>query len=302
MIVCEARASARMARMVVPSDRPGGDHVRVLTMNLLAPQHARWSERRAVLVDALRELQPDVAALQEVATSDEYDEVADLFPGFHAAHHSRRSADGVGACLVSRWPLRDVAEVDLHVSPRTESFPWCATLTARVLAPAPFGPLLLAHHKPSWQYGYELEREAQAVLAARHIAERVGVAADAVHVVLLGDFDAAPDSASVRFWTGRQSLHGTSVCYRDTWEHAHPERAGHTFSPRNPLVRAGEMPLERGRRIDYVMVRCGQHGPTLDVTRCATAFDEPVGGIWASDHFGVVTDLVVPARPAGSWA
>jgi hypothetical protein len=31
------------------------------------------------------------------------------------------------------------------------------------------------------------------------------------HVVLLGDFDAAPGAASVRFWTGRQSLAGTSV-------------------------------------------------------------------------------------------
>ena len=58
--------------------------------------------------------------------------------------------------------------------------------------------------------------------------------------------------------------------------------------------------LELGRRIDYifvhctVFVHCTEHGPTLDVTTCERIFDEPVGGVWASDHFGVVADLVVP--------
>jgi hypothetical protein len=38
-------------------------------------------------------------------------------------------------------------------------------------------------------------------------------------------------------------------------------------------------------------VRCGDHGPSLEVAACALAFDEPVGGVWASDHFAVVADL-----------
>ncbi|GAA3760786.1 endonuclease/exonuclease/phosphatase family metal-dependent hydrolase [Spinactinospora alkalitolerans] len=99
---------------------------------------------------------------------------------------------------------------------------------------------------------------------------------------------------SVRFWTGRQSLSGAGVCYLDAWESARPGDPGPTFSPRNPLVTAGEMPLEQGRRIDYVLVRCGDRGPTLKVSACAPAFDELVGGVWASDHFGVVADLAVP--------
>ncbi len=55
------------------------------------------------------------------------------------------------------------------------------------------------------------------------------------------------------------------------------------------------------RRLDYVLVRCGEHGgPTLDIAACTLIFEEPVDGIWASDHFGVVADLVVPPeRPAG---
>jgi endonuclease/exonuclease/phosphatase family metal-dependent hydrolase len=113
-------------------------------------------------------------------------------------------------------------------------------------------------------------------------------------VVVAGDFDAGPDAASLRFWRGRQSLGGTSVCYRDAWEQFHGDDPGHTFTPDNPLIADGTWPLERGRRIDWILVRCADHGPSLDIAACARIFDAPVGGVWASDHFGVVADLVPP--------
>ena len=277
------------------------DGLRVLTMNLLSPEHADWERRRPVLLDGLRTLGPDVVALQETVWGDGTDQAVDLLgPGYQVARHSGRSADGVGAVLASRWPLGAVHEVDLHVTGRTAGFPWCAALAVEILAPPPLGPLLFVHHKPSWQYGYERERELQAVTTARFVEELV--ADRDLQVVLAGDFDDPPDAASIRFWTGRQSLDGTSVCYEDAWSVAHPGEPGHTFSPRNPLVTAGEMKLERGRRIDYVMVRCGTHGPGLAVAGCRLAFDQPVEGVWASDHYGVVADLELPRRRPGAWA
>jgi hypothetical protein len=39
------------------------------------------------------------------------------------------------------------------------------------------------------------------------------------------------------------------------------------------------------------MVRCSDHGPTLDVKACQRIFDEPADGVWGSDHFGVLADL-----------
>src|SRR4051812_34422082 len=109
-----------------------------------------------------------------------------------------------------------------------------------------------------------------------------------------GDFDAPPEAASMRFWHWRQSLNSISVCYADAWRGVHADTPGHTFTPRNPLVASGEMPLERGRRIDYILVRCSDHGPSLEVAGCMLAFDVPVNDTWASDHFGVVADLIVP--------
>ncbi|MBY8871821.1 endonuclease/exonuclease/phosphatase family protein [Micromonospora sp. PLK6-60] len=287
--------------------------LRVLTLNTLAPFFADWPRRRSVLVEGLRALRPDVVALQEVAGGGELDEAGDLLgPEHHLVPHPGRSADGVGAVLASRWPMRTLGVLDLHVAPRTAALPWSAAVVVEVAAPPPLGPVIVAHHKPTWQYDAEHERELQAVRTARYLEEVVaerrperldphGPDAEP-HVVVLGDFDAAPDAASVRFWTGRQSLAGVSVCYQDCWAAVRGDEPGHTFSPDNPLVRSGLMPLDRGRRIDYVLVRCGAHGPTLDVADCRRVFAEPVDEVWASDHFGVLTDLRLPPHPPGVWA
>jgi hypothetical protein len=37
-------------------------------------------------------------------------------------------------------------------------------------------------------------------------------------------------------------------------------------------------PLELGRRIDYIMARCSEHGPTFDVSSCKRIFAEPIEG------------------------
>ena len=253
--------------------------LRVLTYNVLSPEHGDWPTRRSLIQAGLAELDPDIVLLQE-DTGDVLGEP------WHSAAHSRPSADGVGAALYSRWPIRDVRELDLRVTERVD-LPWSAAVIAEIDAPT--GPLMVVHHKPTYHVGYALERELQAVACAR-LVERLVFQRD-IDVVLAGDFDDTPDSSSVRFWTGKQSLDGVSVAYRDAWTGPGP---GLTFTPDNPLVPAGEMPLEAGRRIDYVMVRCGVYGPTLKVTGCRRVFDQPVGGVWLSDHFGVLADLARP--------
>ena len=273
------------------SSGPRPRDVRVVTLNLWG-QRGAWADRRSVLIDGLRALQPDLVAFQEAIKNDEYDQVIDLLgSNFHVAHQASREADGQGISIASRWPLGAVREVNLNVTPRTADFA-CTTLIAEVCAPDPVGPLLFVNHLPNWQLNFEYERERQTVAAARFVEELVGRSSQ--HVALAGDFDADPGAASVRFWSGRQSLDGTSVCYRDAWESANPGDPGHTFTPRNPLVADWDWPF---RRIDYIFVRCGDHGgPTLAISACARIFDEPMNGVWASDHFGLVADLALPTH------
>jgi endonuclease/exonuclease/phosphatase family metal-dependent hydrolase len=265
--------------------------MRVLSLNLFG-HHGDWPARREPLAAGLRRLRPDVVALQEAVVDDTGDQAAELLgAGYHLAHQTLGLVgDGRhhGASVASRWPILQVHEVDLHLTPRTGDYS-CGTVIAELAAPAPLGRLLAVSHGPSWAWWAEAERELQALAAVRRIEELV--AGDAAHVVVGGDFNATPDTSSMWFWTGRRSLDGTSTAYRDCWESVHGADPGWTIDPGNPLTHLEERDVNRGRRIDYLLVRCGDHGPTLRIADCRRVFDEPVGGVMASDHYGVVADL-----------
>jgi hypothetical protein len=87
------------------------------------------------------------------------------------------------------------------------------------------------------------------------------------------------------------NLDGISTAYRDSWESVHGDLDGWTFDPRNTLTAIDEPGLDRGRRVDYLLVRCADHGPTLRITDCRLALDRPIGGLLPSDHYGVTAHL-----------
>ncbi|MEV1154844.1 endonuclease/exonuclease/phosphatase family protein [Micromonospora chokoriensis] len=268
-----------------------GDGVlRVMTLNIWA-RKGSWRDRRNVLINGLEALRPDVIAFQEVIRADRYDQVHDLVGSrYHIVHHSSRGDDGAGISTATRW--QPTASHELGLDNSSQSGPSSVALVVELAPPGLGGKVLVVNHKPVSEWHAEARREQQAVLAARAV-EQLSTASGA-QVIVAGDFDASPDSASVRFWTGRQSLEGTSVCYRDAWYSRHGDRPGHTFSPTNPLVYVDEPTLDRGRRTDYLMVRCDDRGPSLLIHRCDLAFDQADNGTWASDHFGVVADLGRP--------
>jgi endonuclease/exonuclease/phosphatase family metal-dependent hydrolase len=267
-----------------------------LTHNIFG-RRAGWEARRRVLRDGIGALAPDLIAFQETIVTDEYDQVVDLVAdAYHVVHSRARETDGQGISIASRWSIGAVREPDLKVTPRTGNFA-CTTLLVEVETPEPIGPLLFVNHFPDYQPDHEHERELQTVSAARAIAAMAPSLG--THVVLAGDLDAEPDAASLRFLAGKQSLDGLSVCYRNAWDCAHPGEVGPTFTSRNPLA-PPDWPFER---IDHIFVRCGeQGGPTLRIVACEIVFDQPVAGVWASDHFGVLADLALPPPRAGTPA
>lgn len=265
--------------------------LRVLTCNIYNTT-ADWERRRPVLVEEIRRYAPDLIALQETELTADYDQAADVLGDRCQIVNSRARLPGSwGAAIASRWPIRHIHELDQAVSPRAE--PWCTTMIAEIDAPEPLGQLLFVNHFQSAHVAQELEREQQALLAARRIEQLV--TEQARHVILAGDLNAGVEAASVRFLMGRQSLDGTSVCYLNAWDRIHPGQEGHTFTPRSPLVAEAhrDWPYQR---LDHILLRFGERGsPTLDITGCELAFDQPINGVWPSDHFGLVADFAIPA-------
>src|SRR5215211_1759603 len=272
--------------------RPPGS-IRVATVNLFA-RHGDWPRRREALRAALRELDADALALQEAVVGDGYDSARELLGDGYEIVHQRTGlvGDGThrGSSVAVRWPVRAVHEVDLHLTPRTWEYS-CGTVLVEV--DSPVGRLVVGSHGNSWAWWAERERELQAVAVVRRIEELV--ADHPAHVVLGGDFNAEPQTSSMRFLTGRASLEGLSTAYRDAWEGVHGDAPGHTLDPRNPLRDIEEPGERQGRRVDYVLVRCGDHGPTLPIADAGLAVSEPVDGVQPSDHYGVYADLLPPA-------
>jgi endonuclease/exonuclease/phosphatase family metal-dependent hydrolase len=262
--------------------------LRAATLNIWG-RHGDWPRRRELLRSGFAALQPDLVALQETVLTDEYDQAADLLDaGYHVIHQSQRAEDGTGCSIASRLPPVRVDEIDLCVTERVDPADFVGRSTAAQFD-TPVGRVIFMNHKPSWRLPLEHERELQAVRAARFLEE---LADEADHVVVAGDCDARPETASMRFWTGRQSLDGLSVQYLDVWERLHPGEPGHTFTTSNPLtIEEADWSRIPPRRIDYILVRCDDRGPTLRVEDCRLLFDQPVERAWASDHFGLTADL-----------
>jgi endonuclease/exonuclease/phosphatase family metal-dependent hydrolase len=106
--------------------------------------------------------------------------------------------------------------------------------------------------------------------------------------VVAGDFNAEPDSSAIRYLTGLHALDGRSTFWQDAWRLTGGGGAGLTWSNANPHAVLDQEP---DRRIDYIF--SGFHGPMGGgrPLECHVVGDQPVDGVWPSDHFGVFAVL-----------
>jgi endonuclease/exonuclease/phosphatase family metal-dependent hydrolase len=276
--------------------------LRVVTLNVWNEEGA--AGQRAELINReLRGLDPDLVALQEVVDTAQLGALLDG-TGLHATHQSEvvsvtpPHADRYGGnAIASRWPHRVVEALDLRGTD-TRNMPWC---TLAALVPLPdLGDVLFIAPTAAPPLGAEAVRERQVMaladLDARHRT--------AIPTIMAGDFNAGPDTASIRYLAGQQSLGGRSVQYHDAWAVA-GDGPGHTWTADNPnavqdIGQIVRQPQHR-RRLDYIFVGGRDAHPDAHawVRTAELAFDRPVDGVWASDHFGVVADLDVGLVPTG---
>ena len=260
--------------------------LKVLSLNLWHDA-GPWPERAKRIREWIDRLDPDLIGFQEALEGEGVDQAAELMAGrdyhldFAMATPRWLGRDiAFGNAVASRWPLRDRAVLDLPSSGDGE------TRTAlSVVAEAPFGPVSFTCTHLNWRFHHGNVRERQ-VLA---LAERVWARRPegGCPPILVGDFNAAPEAAEIRFLSGIQSLAGRSVYFVDAWDVA-GKGDGTTWSNRNDHAREW---LEPDRRIDYVFAGPPRRDGLGQITDCRVVCDDRQDGTWPSDHFGVFAEL-----------
>jgi endonuclease/exonuclease/phosphatase family metal-dependent hydrolase len=266
--------------------------MRIVTWNLWW-RHGPWQQRRPAIAATLAELAPDVCGLQEVWGGETDNLAAGLADrlGMHwcwaplpiaphrQAEHGRDMS--IGNAVLSRWPILSQAALPLPVAAGEQPR---VALHARLDAPGGPLPFFTTHltHRPD----ASAERVAQVRALAGFVVEhRDG---GAYPPVVTGDLNAEPDSDELRLLGGHLTAPAVAdLVLVDAWRYAEAGDRGHTWDRRNGHI--GELAIDA--RIDYVLVgrpRDGR-GRVESVRLAGTA---PVDGVWPSDHFGVVADLV----------
>ena len=253
--------------------------LRVMAFNVRVPVEAdgpdRWEARRDLLVRTIRDAQPDVVGTQElVAAQATY--IVDALPGYAWFGSGRRGAQGDAGdehmgVFYRRDALRLVESGDFWLSDTPAvpgSISW-GNLYPRMVTWGLFERAadgrrfyVLDTHLPyREQDGPARVRSARAIL--RWISELPGD----VPVILIGDFNDAPDSDTHRALAG--GLH-------DAWREA-PERVG----PEGTFHGFKGVP---GQRIDWILYRGLQ-------PRRASTLTGHVEGRYPSDHFPVLVEF-----------
>ena len=273
--------------------------MRVLTWNLWW-RFGPWQERRHAVLAVLRDLRPDVVGLQEVwATGEE--NLAEWLASRLAMHWTfapsrapqswqRRLGDtsvGIGNAVLSRWPVAEHAVLELPARPGDDD--GRLALYAQLDHPTHRVPFFTAHLSAPLDASDLRCRQVRAL--AEFVAARRG--GTAFPPVVTGDFNAWPDSDEIRLFGGYRTAPAVpGQVFFDAWQYADPAQPSATWSPVNPYVAAGFDPPVR---VDYVHVAPPASNGLGSVSAVRRAGDEPVDGVWPSDHFAVVADLRIPA-------
>ncbi|MEV0638695.1 endonuclease/exonuclease/phosphatase family protein [Streptomyces sp. NPDC050619] len=279
--------------------------MRVMTWNLWW-RFGPWETRRKAILDALRELRPDVVGLQEV-WADGHENLAEWLAGelglywtwapSHAPERWQRrltepfaATVEIGNAVLSRWPV--VAREVLPLPAPADMDDGRLALYARLAAPAYEVPFFTTHLTSATHAS--AVRCQQVTALAEFVARHRGDTP--FPPVVTGDFNAWPDSDEIRLFGGYKTAPAVPrQVLLDAWEYADPAAPSATWDPANPYV----APSGSSRvRIDYVHVGPPGRGGLGRVRDARRAGDGPVEGVWPSDHAAVVADLTSETEAA----
>jgi endonuclease/exonuclease/phosphatase family metal-dependent hydrolase len=264
--------------------------VRVVTWNLWG-RYGPWAERQPAILENLRMIDADIVCLQE-AWHDGADSQPDTLAaalGLTAIYAPAFEMNGAwsGNVVLTRWPVtrHEIVELPMSGGGATDTDPGERRLALFVEVDGPRGPLQVFCTHLSWRADWSGVRQAQVARLCELIRS---TRPRQFPPIVCGDLNAVPASDEIRMLTGLGSVPVPGVVLRDAWEEAGGPHDGSTISHRNPYAAAT---LDRDVRIDYILVGWPKSAGAGHILGASVAGDQPVGGLYGSDHFAVMADL-----------
>ncbi len=255
--------------------------VRVLTWNIWW-RYGPWERRRPAIEATLAEIDADVIALQEVWSDETTNLAAELAAelGYHHVFASGRDREGFGFgnALLSRWPIARSDSTMLHENGE-------GRLAVFAEVDGPRGPVPVFSTHLNWKYEHSHIRQRQVADLAGFV-DRMG--SKTFPPIVCGDFNADPASEELRMLTGLTTCPVEGLFFHDAWGWAGDGGPGYTWDNANPYARDV---FEPNRRIDYILVGDPKSRGAGHVVDCRIAGNQPVGGVWPSDHHAVLAEL-----------
>ena len=258
--------------------------LRVLTWNIWW-RFGPWERRQPAIAATLAGLDADVIALQEVWGDETTNLAAELAAGLGYHHAFASGMDmngfGFGNALLSRWPIVRHESTMLHGLKETGE--GRLALFAKIDGPRGQLPVFSTHL--NWRFEQSHIRQRQ-VTDLAHFVDRMRPWT--FPPIVCGDFNAESGSEEIRMLTELTTCPVDGLVFHDAWRVAGGAGSGITWDNTNPYV---VTVFEPDRRIDYILVGWPEARGAGHIVDCLVTGNEPVDGVWPSDHHAVLAEL-----------
>lgn len=279
--------------------------LRIASLNAASLIEPGWDDRRHETVAWIDRLEPDIVCLQETWQSPDSPNSAE-WVAEHCASDWHVAFGGLpfpeplwpdptllfGSSILSRSPIDHQELIPLPVDEHPASTKPAFLMKLELLHVRTRGvDVFSTHLAPPPEQAYH--RVTQVLAIDDAIRERAS-ADSPLPPILCGDFNAEPNSDEIRFLSGLATVEGRSTYFQEAWTAGRNQDVGWTWDgAANELADSMKLPP---KRIDYVFVGdpYGRDGGAGLVTSCNLAFHEQITGRHASDHFGLIVEILHP--------
>jgi endonuclease/exonuclease/phosphatase family metal-dependent hydrolase len=267
--------------------------LKILTLNTWG-RFGPWAARRALIVDGISRLAPDIIGLQEVwddADGNLAHELVGLLGGEWHVHsapaYEMEPGRTCGNAIVSRFPL-----VEAESWPLPEPTGDSGRNLVYAVAATPWGKLPVFVTHLSWMFHQSSARllqlqQVRAWLTERAPIQRGDAPADTLPPIFMGDLNTEPDSDEIRFLRGL--LADAYGLYLADCFAIRGEGPGYTWHRDNTFAAREHYP---NRRLDYIFVRGPDRWHRGEPLVARVVLDQPdANRVFPSDHYGMYAEI-----------